>query len=242
MRTCTSFRLSKSYNKHIVGARTVNTSDFSTSWIKCSLQSFDSHFSNLPSNFWVIIFLLRRFLNCERIFSWYYIQEFQSLERPLINQSPLGLVNECLRADSPEGESYTWVFKPLGLNTPHLFFTYCKRSLSYAISFPHTKLHFQCGSAICKQVASLCSEWIANTARSPGPALKWSKSTILKLTFEGHWISNFLTDHQWQVLKKFVSFHTQLLSRLSNNCLPLGSARAFLSHSISCNPHLHPLK
>lgn len=116
-RTCTSFRLRKSYNNHIVGASTVNTSDFSTSWIKCSLQSFDSHFSNLPSNFWVIIFLLRRFLNRARIFSWYYIQEFQSLERPLINQSPLGLVNECLRADSPGGESYTRVSKPLGLST-----------------------------------------------------------------------------------------------------------------------------
>lgn len=140
------------------------------------------------------------------------------------------------------GVSHTPEFLSLWDWAPAHLFTYCKRSLCYAISFPHTKLHFQCGSAVCTQVPSLCSEWIVNTARSPGPALKWSKSAILKLMFEGHWISNFLTDHQWQVLKKCVSFHTQLLSRLSNNCLPLGSAWAFLPHSISCNPYLHPLK
>ena len=57
-----------SYNNHTVEARIVNASDFSTSWIKYPLQSFDSHSSNLPSKLWVIIFLPRRFPKlCEDI-------------------------------------------------------------------------------------------------------------------------------------------------------------------------------
>ena len=176
-----------------------------------------------------------------KIFPWNYIQEFQSLERHLLNQAPLGLVNESLRADSPHGESYTWASEPLGLSTSPPILRLFQDEPLLCQQLP---LHWSFTSCVVQPSTSKCLlcvlEWAQNhweaLALPEGRVPHWNDRKLLfwNLCLRGTGFPISLqntSDKPW----KCISFYIQFLSCPSNNSACLW---VVLEHFQNVSQHL----